>query len=241
MVHPETSFLPEVRVKKVSIKKISGESDSSKDSPRTKQASISTGISIAAYLGAIGLGLICLAVEIWAIPRGFDMTDEGWQYQYFSHPEHYEAVLATCWPDVPDYAAYGPDKIDMRPEIRAAKKKYPNVGSEPLAFPEEVSQSAWITSRALDFIEETDADQALFAHVSYVAPHPPFCPPSETMGDVTPENIPAAVPAEWLHSDDAINRMINSMITSNTDSEYRTAMHSATDGRQLHDASITPL
>ncbi|MBT3275096.1 MAG: sulfatase-like hydrolase/transferase, partial [Spirochaetales bacterium] len=119
------------------------------------------------------------------------------------HPEHYEAVLATRWPDVPGYAEYGPDKIDMRPAIREAKKKYPDVFDKPLQFPEELSQSAWITSRALDYIKETDSDQPLFAHVSFVAPHPPYCPPAETMDKVAPENIPTPVPAEWLHSDDA--------------------------------------
>jgi len=119
------------------------------------------------------------------------------------HPEHYEAVLATCWPDVPGYAEYGPDKIDLRPAIREAKRKYPNVWGEPLAFPEELSQSAWITSRAVDFIQETGTDQPFFAHVSYVAPHPPFCPPQEVMHLVSPESIPDPVPAEWLHSDEA--------------------------------------
>lgn len=117
------------------------------------------------------------------------------------HPEHFEAALATCWPDVPGYAEYGPDRVDLRPAIREAKKKYPNVFGNPLAFPEEISQSHWITSRSLDFIKETDGP--ICAHISYVAPHPPFCPPSEVMDTVNPDNIPEPVPAEWLHSDDA--------------------------------------
>jgi len=132
-----------------------------------------------------------------------DRSGEWLDWVKEEHPEHYQAALATCWPDVPGYAEYGPDKVDLRPEIREAKKQFPGVFSKTLPFPEEVSQSAWITSRAVGYIAKTPPDRPLFAHVSFVAPHPPYCPPAETMDKVAPENIPAALPAEWLHSNDA--------------------------------------
>ena len=129
-----------------------------------------------------------------------DRSGEWLDWVEEEHPEHYPGALATAWPDVPGYAEYGPDKVDLRPQIREAKKRFPD-WRFTMPFPEEVSQSAWITSRALEYIQETDIDQPFFAHISYVAPHPPFCPPQETMDKVNPENIPAVVPADWLDDD----------------------------------------
>ena len=48
-----------------------------------------------AYFLTIAFGLATLCLEIWAIPRGFDMTDEGFHYQYYSHPDHYEATVSS--------------------------------------------------------------------------------------------------------------------------------------------------
>ena len=153
-------------------------------------------------------------------PYGFDVvhgteddrSGEWLDWVKEEHPEHYPAALSTAWPEVPGYAEYGPDRVDLRPDILAAKERFPRATEAwpqnsnwayTLPFPEEVSQSHWITSRALDFIGDTNSEQPLFAHVSYVAPHPPFCPPAETMDRVAPERIPASVPAEWLHDPDA--------------------------------------
>ncbi len=129
-----------------------------------------------------------------------------------AHPEHYEAALSTAWRDVPGYDKYGPDGVDLRPAIRAARKRFPRATEAwpknsrkayTLPFPEEVSQSSWITARALDFIRDTGVDQSFFAHISYVAPHGPFCPPAEFMDRVDLENIPAPIPAAWLNDADA--------------------------------------
>jgi arylsulfatase A-like enzyme len=149
-------------------------------------------------------------------PYGFDVvhgteddrSGEWLDWVKREHPEQYVAALSTAWPDVPGYAHYGPDGVDLRPDIHAAKERFPHATgrwpessawAHPLPFPEELSQSSWITTRALDFIRDTGPDQPLFAHVSYVAPHPPFCPPAEFMDRVERERIPAPVVAEWLH------------------------------------------
>ena len=158
--------------------------------------------------------LECLAHDYR--PYGFDVvhgteddrSGEWLDWVKEEHPEHCQAALSTAWPDVPGYAEYGPDRVDLRPEIRAAKRRFPRATEAwpqnsdwayTLPFPEEVSQSSWISARALDFICNTESEQPFFAHISYVAPHPPFCPPRETMGRVNKDKIPVPVPAEWLH------------------------------------------
>jgi arylsulfatase len=124
------------------------------------------------------------------------------------HPEHYDAVLSTIWStSIPDFAAYGPDRIDLRPRIEAAHKRYwppdPETSKSrrlaySLPFPAEVSQTEWITARAVEFLRETPSDQPLYAHVSYVQPHSPFCPPGEYLKLVDCDRIPEPAPAEWL-------------------------------------------
>ena len=48
-----------------------------------------------------------------------DRSGEWLDWVKEAHPEHYEAALSTAWSDVPGYAEYGPDRIDLRPAIRA--------------------------------------------------------------------------------------------------------------------------
>ena len=121
------------------------------------------------------------------------------------HAEHYEAVLATPanWaPQLPYYAAYGERRINLSERVRQAKEKmsWPDQadgglhsrteGFYPLPFPEEISQTNWITDRALDFIDDTPAGQPLYAHISYVQPHSPFHPPARFVAQVNAELIP---------------------------------------------------
>ena len=153
-------------------------------------------------------------------PYGFDVVHgteddragEWLDWVKQAHPEHYEAALSTAWRDVPGFDKYGPEGIDLRPAIQAAQKRFPRATETwpknsrkayTLPFPEEVSQSSWITARALDFIRDIGADQSFFAHISYVAPHGPFCPPAEFMDRVEPEKIPAPIPAAWLNDANA--------------------------------------
>jgi arylsulfatase len=141
-------------------------------------------------------------------PYGFDVTHisedpraGAWlDWVHDHHPEHYQAAQATVWMTmIPELAAYGPDRVDLRVEILAAQRRHPETTEEayPLPFPADVSQSAWITDRACDFIRGTEADTPLFAHVGYVQPHNPFSPPAEYLAHVHRDRIPEPVAAEW--------------------------------------------
>lgn len=124
------------------------------------------------------------------------------------HPEHYEAALATIWASaIPELQHYGPNGVDLASRIRAIRKSFRwatdehpqnTPGQYTLPFPEEVSQTAWITRHAVDFIRETPSDRPLLAHISYVQPHSPFCPPADCMARVNPEHIPPPVEPEWV-------------------------------------------
>jgi arylsulfatase A-like enzyme len=149
-------------------------------------------------------------------PYGFDVTHitedprggEWLDWVEHEHPQHYEAALTTVWAtEIPDYAAYGPRQVNLRERIvqlRAgfqwASAEFPQSTHEeyPLPFPEHVSQTNWITEQALTFLQETPPDQPLYAHISYVQPHNPFCPPAEYVRCVNVDAIPEPLPAEWL-------------------------------------------
>ena len=141
-------------------------------------------------------------------PYGFDVTHitedpragEWLDWVEREHPERYEAALATIWATkIPELKQYGPNKIDLTGRIEEARKKYHLTDAYALPFPEPVSQTAWITSCAIDFILATKADQPLYAHISYVQPHSPFCPPAEYLERVNVEAIPKPAPAEWIN------------------------------------------
>ena len=62
---------------------------------------------------------------------------------------------------------------------------------------------AEITQHALDFIGATASERPLYAHISYVQPHGPKCPPGDYMRHVDADKIPDPVPAEWHGDPDA--------------------------------------
>lgn len=140
-------------------------------------------------------------------PYGFDVVHNSedtragaWlDWVRVSHPEHYTAAQSTVWMTmVPELEAYGSQGEDLRTQILQAQEQYPESVSEAYAlpFPAAVSQTAWITDRACEFLEqETGSD--LFAQISYVQPHNPFTPPPEYVDRVHVATIPAPVPAEW--------------------------------------------
>jgi arylsulfatase A-like enzyme len=154
-------------------------------------------------------------------PYGFDVThitEDGRGGEWFDwvekeHPEHYDDVLALIWAAaIPEFSAYGPNKVNLKERIRAVQKDYKwstpefplnTRGAHTLLFPEEVSQTNWITGHGLDFIRSTPADQPICAHISYVQPHGPFHPPGEYMQYVNPERIPEPAPAEWYGDPEA--------------------------------------
>ena len=136
-------------------------------------------------------------------PRGGEWLD--WVER--EHPEHYEAALATVWATgVAGLKHYGRNGLDLTPRIREIRRNFPwateahphgNHAMYTLPFPEPVSQTAWITGHALQFIQNTDNDKPLYAHISYVQPHLPSCPPAEFMDAVEPRGIPEPVFPEW--------------------------------------------
>ena len=148
-------------------------------------------------------------------PYGFDVTHitedpragEWLDWVEQEHPEHYESALATVWASgIPELRNYGKDGVDVGARIRNIRKQFAwateefplnTPGAYTLPFPEPVSQTAWITSHAVDFISKSDPAQPICAHISYVQPHGPFCPPAEYMERIAVGHIPEPVPAEW--------------------------------------------
>ncbi|MEM7127518.1 MAG: sulfatase-like hydrolase/transferase [Chloroflexota bacterium] len=160
-------------------------------------------------------------------PYGFDVTHitedsrggEWLDWVRDNHPEHFESVLATIWPTkIPNYAAYGPKKENLRQRIEDIRAEFQWPTAEfplntpqcyTLPFPETVSQTNWITGHALDFLRDTPKEQPLYAHISYVQPHSPFCAPADYMQTVEKDFIPEPVPAKWvtdLHGPNELKR-----------------------------------
>ena len=142
-------------------------------------------------------------------PRGGEWLD--WIER--EYPEHYEAALVTIWPyHIPAFRTYGRDRIDLSSRIEAirrgfgwatAEHPHSTPGYYTLPFPEPLSQTAWITGHATEFIGHTDPDQPIYAHISYVQPHAPSCPPAVYMDRVDVSRIPEPAPAEWLDEPEA--------------------------------------
>ena len=149
-------------------------------------------------------------------PYGFDVvhnTEDSRGGEWLdwieeAYPEHYEAALATVWPtSIPAFAAYGPRKTDLASRIRQIRKsfswgtdKYPNGTRQyyVLPFPEQLSQTAWTTARALNFLENADPARPVYAHISYVQPHAPSCPPADYMDRIDLSHIPQPAPPTWV-------------------------------------------
>lgn len=124
------------------------------------------------------------------------------------YPEHYDDALATIWPTkIPEIRAYGPGGENLGERVERIRRDYvwdPEgaQGYYALPFPEPMSQTSWITQHALDFIRETAPSAPLHAHISYVQPHSPSCPPAEYLPRVDASLIPPPAPIEW--TDDAL-------------------------------------
>lgn len=151
---------------------------------------------------------------------GFDVTHitedlragEWLDWVQEKYPQYYEAALATVLTTehkkcAPDLLCYGPEKKDISMEIRELRKRFKwgtdkhpdnSMWLHTLPFPEEISQSAWITRHAIDFIKEVPNDVPFYAHVSYVGPHSPQCPPEEFMDVINDKKIPKPIESEWV-------------------------------------------
>ena len=183
-------------------------------------------------------------------PYGFDVahiTEDARGGEWIDwvekkHPEHYESVLATIWPTkIPDFAEYGPNKINLRDRIDTIRKNHTwptpehpkNAGGfYTLPFPEEVSQTNWITGHSLDFIQNAPSDQPIYAHISYVQPHGPFHPPADYLQHVNTDAIPDPVIAEWVDDPNAPSELKRRTPICPDDWEY---------ARQLYFADIVHL
>jgi len=152
---------------------------------------------------------------------GFDVTHitedarggEWLDWVKENHSEYYEDVLATIWPyEIPGFRDYGADGLNLRDKIKKIRRDYQWASTKfpendpsayTLPFPAEVSQTEWITARAIDFLEKIDEDQSFFAQVSYVQPHGPSSPPERYLELVDEDQIPPPAPPEWLEDPDA--------------------------------------
>lgn len=148
-------------------------------------------------------------------PYGFDVTTitqdpragEWLDWVEREHPEHFRAALATIWTlELPELREYGPYRVNLQDRARKIRQGFVwrteafpnnNAAMHTLPFPESLSQSSWITNNAVRFIESTDPQTPLFAHVSYVQPHPPNNPPARFMGEIDTSSIPTPVAPEW--------------------------------------------
>ncbi len=138
------------------------------------------------------------------------------------HSEHFNAVLSTIWArNIPDWKSYGPENEDLtelmneipllidrnssaewakfgmsQKELSKRKKSVSSLhGCYELPFPEEVSQTNWITMNGTRFIKE--ATGPWFAQISFVQPHTPYTPPPGYLEHVDTSRIPDPLSAEW--------------------------------------------
>ena len=122
-----------------------------------------------------------------------------------NHPEYYDRALATSWP-MPYMAEYGENCEDLRQKrIVAAKEHLAPRQTDKLRImyesplPAELCQTAWITDKALDFIDR-NADKPFFCNVSYVDPHDPYDPPAPYSTMFSPEDMPEPIPKDWFEN-----------------------------------------
>ncbi len=82
---------------------------------------------------------------------------------------------------------------------------------QPAQMPADCHPSHWVGGRGEAFVrEQAGADRPWFAFVSFIHPHPPFCPPSPWHKlyrdvDVPPPHMPPDCAKNWIH----VNRFQN--------------------------------
>jgi arylsulfatase A-like enzyme len=151
-----------------------------------------------------------------------DSRDGEWlEWIYHEHPDRFDDVLSTAglFARMPGSRSFGRDRIDIRDRINAASGGQPFAPDGALPFPEDLSQTNWITQRAIDFIHETPTDIPIHAHISYVQPHSPFTPPARFRKRVTAENIPDPAAPEWR--DDSVGQRALEITPGAADEDWR--------------------
>jgi len=188
-------------------------------------------------------------------------TGEWLDWIKSEHPKHFEAAVSTAdgWSaELPYFDAYGEDRINLteimrREKAKRALPKETGFDCYPLPFPEELSQTNWITDRALDFIREAPEGRSLYTHISYVQPHPAFTTPERFLDKVNVGRIPEPVGmdkgidiapgwrearkfyfADFMHIDEQIGRVLALLDeTGRTENSY--FVFTADHGEMLHD------
>ena len=79
-------------------------------------------------------------------------------------------------------AAHGHDVPTSFEELYAPLPDFPGADEHaeswaPSRFPAEHSETAFLTERVIEWLDERPADEPWFAHVSYIRPHPPYRAP----------------------------------------------------------------
>jgi arylsulfatase A-like enzyme len=121
------------------------------------------------------------------------------------HPEHYAAALSLAWPQWPNSPS--PDEVDDCRDAKAEILRPLQDASSwylmhPSPLPSELHDSTFITDKSIDFIRRhVDAygNQPFFCHISYVDPHDPYDPPEPYASMFEPDDMPDALPAEWMN------------------------------------------
>jgi len=149
-------------------------------------------------------------------PRGGEWLD--WIKE--NYPEDYKNALATSWTTkCANFFSYGPEgenlskKIDaIRADFNWGTEKHPNntQAAYTLPFPEEISQTSWVTKKSLDFLKSNSSEQPFFLQISYVQPHLPSCPPERCMDLVDPSKIPEPIKPEWVDNDTSPSCLVKS-------------------------------
>ena len=123
-------------------------------------------------------------------------------------PQYLDAALVTINDGIiPELAAYGPGKVNLRGRIDTLRRGYKwasaafpesNPDHYTLPFPSYLSQTEWITRGAECFIADVDRSRPIYTQISYVQPHSPSQPPADRMKNVDESLIPAPAPIEWV-------------------------------------------
>ncbi len=90
--------------------------------------------------------------------------------------------------------------LSLDGELHSAS--YPQSSTDVSPIPEEHHQTAWITNRAIDFLQDHRSDgqsKPFFLKVSYVHPHHPFNPPKPYDTMYEPEDVPLP---EWREGEE---------------------------------------
>ncbi|MBO9478073.1 sulfatase-like hydrolase/transferase [Shimia sp. R11_0] len=83
---------------------------------------------------------------------------------------------------------YGPEVTETPYQL--AEQEGERISTAPTGFAAEHSQTAYLTGRLIEWVEEQPSDQPWFAHLSLIHPHPPFGAPAPYNTMYAPEEGP---------------------------------------------------